>query len=345
MQAGWRASRRGGGWGAGQPGGPWVVSGIFAGLQARFSAGMGSHQLVGSPSGDLHPHLRSKPAGHHIHTGLTIVTPGSVPTIRVHLPRASECDTGEPLLAKLLQALHSLDFVELHEFLPAPLLRAAIGTPTSCVGCHSCHYTHTTAAKQIKTVGDIYTWMMCFHRFTAAPLAFHPAKASQFLAYANNILQAYLQFEGDRWRAYDQAFRLQAGGKPEIDWAAINLPLYAKMFMAQSRRSNSCRYCCSLDHQSSQCPWGMDIPASSSPGSASMRSGANKGNPPPICTSWNSGACKFPTSCNYRHLCSSCFSAEHRSGECPLWSAHRRAPGNHPEGQHKPQNEDPTSSR
>ena len=42
-QAGWRASRRGGGWGAGQPGGPWVVSGIFAGLQARFSAGTGSH--------------------------------------------------------------------------------------------------------------------------------------------------------------------------------------------------------------------------------------------------------------------------------------------------------------
>ena len=51
-----------------------------------------------------------------------LVTPGSVSTIGVHPPRAFVCDTGEPLSAKLLQALRSLDFVELHEFLPAPLL-------------------------------------------------------------------------------------------------------------------------------------------------------------------------------------------------------------------------------
>ena len=71
---------------------------------------------------------------------------------------------GEPLSAKLLQALHSLDFVKLHEFLPAPLLRAATGTPTSCAGCHSCHCTHTAAGKQTKTVGHIYMRLMCFHR-------------------------------------------------------------------------------------------------------------------------------------------------------------------------------------
>ena len=123
---------------------------------------------------------------------------------------------------KLLQALRSLDFVKLHEFLPAPPLRAATGTPTSCAGCHSYYCTRTAAGKQTKTVGDSYTWMMCFHRFTVAVLVFCPTKSSQFLAFANNILQVYLQFEGDRWRAYDRAFRLQAGGKLEIDWATMN---------------------------------------------------------------------------------------------------------------------------
>lgn len=186
---------------------------------------------------------------------------------------------------------------------------------------------------------------MCFHRFTAAALVFHPTKASQFMAYANNILQAYLQFEGDGWRAYNRAFQLQAGGKPEVDWATINLPLYAKTFTTQSCRRNSCRYCCSLDHQGSQCPWGVDVPTSSSQGSAAMRPCTSKGNPPPICISWNSGACKFPTTCNYRHLCSSCFSAEHRSGECPAWSARRRAPGNQPEGQCTPRMKDPANIR
>ena len=148
-----------------------------------------------------------------------------------------------------------------------------------------------------------------------------------------------------KWRAYDRAFRLQAGGKPEIDWATIKLPLYAKMFTMQSRHRKFCRYCYSLDHQSSQCLRGVDVPISSSLGSASMCPRTSKGDPPPICTSWNSGACKFPTSCNYRHLCSSCFSADHRSGECPSWSARWRVPGNHPEGQRKPWTEDPASGR
>lgn len=40
------------------------------------------------------------------------------------------------------------------------------------------------------------------------------------------------------------------GEEPATDWAIITLSLYAELFMAQSQRKNSCRYCCSLDHTS-----------------------------------------------------------------------------------------------
>ena len=42
--------------------------------------------------------------------------------------KAKICDTGEPLSSKVLQQLQTLEFVELHEFLPAPLLRALEST-------------------------------------------------------------------------------------------------------------------------------------------------------------------------------------------------------------------------
>ena len=35
----------------------------------------------------------------------------------------------------------------------------------------------------MKTVGDIFTWLLCFHRFAAAASSFHPGKVNQFMAY------------------------------------------------------------------------------------------------------------------------------------------------------------------
>ena len=86
--------------------------------------------------------------------------------------------------------------------------------------------------------------------------SFHPAKVGQFLAYANSILQAYIKFEGDSWRAYDQAFRLKVAGRALMDWGTLDLPLYARIFPAQVRQGNSCRDCKGLDHPTIACPWG-----------------------------------------------------------------------------------------
>ena len=146
---------------------------------------------------------------HHTSTLLAALgTAGPIPTAQVQ-SKWSVCDTGEPISPRVVQLIKSLEFVELHEFLPAPLLRALATTPTTSCGC--CSSLHQDKHPS-KTVGDIFTWLMCYHRFVALASSFHPGKLGQFMAYANTILHAHLEFEGDGWRAYDWAFRLQVSG-------------------------------------------------------------------------------------------------------------------------------------
>ena len=239
-----------------------------------------------------------------------------IASISAGTSKAKICDTGEPLSSKVLQQLQTLEFVELHEFLPAPLLRALESTdknPSTCQ-LHSCcnPLMGEWQKRRTKTVGDVFTWILCFHRFVAAASIYHPHKIDQFMAYANTVVRAHLEFEGDGWRAYDRAFRLQASGQPSVDWSILDLPLYARLFTAQSRRRNCCRYCAGRDHPSSTCPWGVDVDLPTGPFGRRGGTGLDT----PVCYSWNMGFCRFPNSCNYRHICSGC-RGFHRVRECP----------------------------
>ena len=148
--------------------------------------------------------------------------------------------------------------------------------------------------------------------------ALRPNRVASMLAHANTIVQAAQMFEGDGWREYDRAVRLQATATPNEDWGALNLPLYARTFVAAERRRNVCRFCCSRDHTSSQCPWGVDTPVSRPLPSAqaSLRWSRPPDSAPQICRSWNAGSCRFPTSCNFLHICGVCYQ-DHRRVDCP----------------------------
>lgn len=81
---------------------------------------------------------------------------------------------------------------------------------------------------------------------------FHHTEVGQFLAYANTILQAYIQLEVDGWWAYNQ------GGRPGIGGLGHPPPPppYARIFTAQVRRGNSCQDCGGLEHPTTVCSWG-----------------------------------------------------------------------------------------
>ena len=123
---------------------------------------------------------------------------GSVASITSAPSKGSVCDTGEPISSRVLQLLRSLEFVELHEFLPASLLQEMRATDSGHP-CGCCQSRLHLERRQTKTVGDIFTWLLCFHRFVAAAYTFHPGKLTQFMAYSNTIIRAYLEFKGDGW--------------------------------------------------------------------------------------------------------------------------------------------------
>ena len=187
-----------------------------------------------------------------------------------------------------------------------------------------------SASRTTKTVGDIWTWQLCFNRYVAAVAAIHPKHVPGMLAHANTVLQAAQQFEGDGWRVYDRAVRLQASSDPQAGWGIINIVLYARTFTAATRRHNACRFCCSREHPSQSCPWGVDSPGSR----ASIIQHGPRPYPQgtsPCCMSWNAGACRFPRSCRFRHVCSTCGDLHkriecHRPPTAPPPTTTRQAP-------------------
>ena len=228
------------------------------------------------------------------------------------------CDTGEPLPARLVQSLKDFNFVQLHWFLPASLLPPTL-LPDDPVHshCHCCNPSTTRRSK--KTASDICTWALCFNRYTAALCTIYPGMLPQMMAYENTIIQAHLQFTGEGWRVYDWAFRIQAASRRTTDWQSVDASLYARFVACQLRWSSVCQFCCSSGYRSSTCPWGVDDPASLDLGPPHLNATITLGTTPysrPICISWNAGSCRYPESCCYRHVCSSCAAPSHCSAEC-----------------------------
>ena len=164
------------------------------------------------------------------------------------------CDTGEPLPAKLATKIQQGLFMELHEFLPKPMMETSKARVD--LACMCCHNRPAAQQRSTRSIGNIFTRVIGYNRYVAAVATLRPSRVASLLAHANTIVQAAQMFEEDGWREYDRAVGLQAVTTTNEDWGALNLPLYARTFVAAKRRRNVCRFCCSHNHTSSQCPWG-----------------------------------------------------------------------------------------
>ena len=153
----------------------------------------------------------------------------------------------------------------------------------------------------------------------------------QMTAYTNTIIQAHLQFQGEGWRVNDRAFRIQAASYKSTNWKGVDPSLYARFVSSLTRHSAICQFCCSSSHSSASCPWGVDeLPQRdsvtiSSPGPARNPYTPNRAQPP-VCLSWNSGACRFLDTCRFHHVCATCYSPGHRYTECRRMQSRQRGP-------------------
>ena len=256
----------------------------------------------------------------------------------VRRPLGGLCVTREPLSTKFLRALRALDFIELHKFLPTSLLQATAGIPAPCSCCHTCYTTQAAGDKHSKTIGDIFTWLKCFHHFTAAELIFHPGKASEFMAYANTILHTYsARMMGEEPMTGLSACRWVASQQP------IGLSSNCPCMPSSSRCSHAGRIPATIAAAWTTkhlMPWGVDVATSSSMAAtpAQYRT-LGRGHPQTI---------SFPgmeASANFMHcatLGKSAQAATVLTTDCPSWSSRRQAPGSHlSEGQRRPQTEEP----
>ena len=121
---------------------------------------------------------------------------------------------------------------------------------------------------------------------------------------------------GRGWIDYDHLFRQQAALNPGIQWNVIHPELQATTVLSQSIPGAGmfCSVCQECDHGTHQCalaqlqqPPTRNVPTSSYPTGRSLGR---------ICSSWNDGACLYPGTCNFRHVCSVCFQHSHRARDC-----------------------------
>ena len=155
-----------------------------------------------------------------------------------------------------------------------------------------------------KVIPDLATWLQCFSLFVAALAPRDPNKLQELMAYQATIAKASAKYKWPSWVVYDQNFRMDVAGNPNISWAKVDPSLYAQCFTGQSATvENWCARCQSIDHSSAQCP--------ERPNPNPDRYGPRKrpwSGLTQVCQKYNryNGDCRFGKECRFKHVCSAC---------------------------------------
>ena len=170
----------------------------------------------------------------------------------------------------------------------------------------------------MREVSSIPSWVYCFLTVDT--------RTRDCLAYAILVLREAMHHGGTGWLEYDRLFRQQAALDPTLSWSVIHPGLQASTILAQ--RSARCTLCADCDHVATQCALaqlqqptvGIQQPTTSRSSQQPWGGTTTGRTPGRICNSWNEfeGACTYPGSCTFRHVCSNCFQASHRLKDCRL---------------------------
>ena len=223
--------------------------------------------------------------------------PPSTPSTPQLEPQAMTIGEGlPPVPGKLIKKIESGQFIELAELLPDRLGFTAASDDDGPKASKS----------KNKPIASIIEWIQCFGTYTAVLSKSQPHRVADLLGYQTLILQAYMEFRGDRWLGYDRTFRLKAATQKDLKWATIDATLWSLAFSTQG--ADRCQHCFSLHHKSSECSWDTDFKPAALNHTPFTHPGQGVQRTSTVCFQWNrdpSPTCAFKN-CKFAHKCLYC---------------------------------------
>ena len=222
--------------------------------------------------------------------------------------------SSEVIPQKLLNKIRSKKFLDMKELLQDNM--SLVAQLEELQGPTSLHVVGATRPR-MREITSLPTWCHCFLAYAAA-MTSDPVTRDH-LAYMRLIIQQAQRQNGLGWMDYDKAFRQQVAADPTMKWNAINPGLLTSTMLGprQSAGPNSfCTLCRAVDHTRQQCALAFLEPPPA-PQRLPPPPPPRRQRPYPVCYAWNRGSCPYGSRCNFRHVCLSCSSSSHKSGDCP----------------------------
>lgn len=244
------------------------------------------------------------------------ITGGATPTVEKETTPPIVClGTGlAPVTRKMIDRIRAGEYVDFAELPPA---RGKARPPPQALEGQVVVVHAADLLQSRKVIPDFATWSQCFAIYVAVVATHQPKRVTDLMAYQSVVARASLKYKWPSWVVYDQNFRQEAAGQPELCWAKVEPSMYTQCFAGQERTvENWCSKCQELDHTTANCPfqtrkrtWSA---ANAGAGSQQQRGQAGgplaSRSPQQVCLKFNryQGDCRFGKECRFQHVCSSC---------------------------------------
>jgi hypothetical protein len=231
----------------------------------------------------------------------------------------------EPFPRNLVEKIRSGQFVDMRELLRDNI---TLTQQLEVLGGQSVPALPGVLRPRLREVTSISSWMYCFMAYIAIR-AGNVDDTRDKLAYARLILRESLRHSGRGWIDYDRVFRQQAALDNTMSWNTLHPGIQAATLLGQSGSPSSlCTICRELDHSAANCamaylepPRSQLICTQPSATPENSRQPVKRQGPfHDVCHSWNKGACIYPATCTYRHICAICHQ-RHMARNCPRSTA------------------------
>ena len=251
-----------------------------------------------------------------------LVTPSHCPSEELHIPQVSHGSNSgdlslsmstQPVPERLVRQIQSGRYIELRDLLwDNTAVRRQFEEIHGATGIH---LLPVSARPRVREVTTLPTWISCYLTFLAVSTSDRAIRNR--IVYAILLVREAMRHGGHGWLEYDRLFRQQAAIDPELQWNRIHPELQATTILSQRSANGGsfCPLCNDCDHTMAQCAMAQirQVTTTNRPSSSNAKQNSRYGR---ICTSWNDGACAYPGTCNYRHVCSKCFLPSHTAKDC-----------------------------